>query len=111
MASIEQLPGSLSVTSKQGDDVTIPVVFRSGEPSAAMNLTGYTIEAHIFSVTGNIDLTVYSPDLSTGAVSFTLSKEQSSDLVGVYRWEVTWIDPGLKTRSVIEGTWEFVKNV
>lgn len=78
---------------------------------APVDLTGYTLEAHIFSSSGNIDLTVYSPDLSTGAVSFTLTKAQSEDLIGVYKWEVTWLDPGNKTRSVIEGTWEFVKNV
>lgn len=111
MSTVEQLPGNVPIRSKQGDDFTRPVQFRHGSPAVAMDLTGYTIEAHISTKAGEIPLLIYSADLSTGLITFTLSKTQSADLIGAYQWEMTWTDPSGNARSVLEGIWEFVKNV
>lgn len=103
MASFDQLPAIRDIEMIQGDDYTFTVQFMAGSPLVAVDLTGYTFDAHIKTAAANVPLTVYVATPSTGLAAVTITAAQSVVLRGNYVWELDWIDPTGKRRSMITG--------
>ena len=116
-----QTPADMSIEFVVGDELNIGLAFTSS--SAALNLTGYTLDAKVFKpVFANPDgsfaqgaytvgptaaiFTVSAVSLSGGTVNLGLTELQTSALspaVG-YRWYFRWTDTSGVTLTVLSGT-------
>lgn len=106
MATFSQLPGTLNLEFKRGDDVAVAVDF-------SVALTGYTVAASIVSLVSGAAIatpTVTVTDAAAGTISVGLTDEQTSAMAsGTYRWYVYWDAPGPTRRTVLEGMVEVVR--
>lgn len=111
MATFSQLPGDLDVQIVRGDEVTFSAVF------AAVDLTGFTVSAAVYSGFGADALTtpVAVPTVtvttatannvtsSTVQVSMTETQTLAISPTGSSRWYLRWVSPGGVTRTVLSG--------
>jgi hypothetical protein len=104
MALVTQLPGSLSLAFRKGDDFSTLVDFDG------TTLVGYTASAGLYStVTGALvqAMSTTITDASAGKVSVSLTDTQTAGLVaGTYNWRLDWVAPGSVQRNALAGTAE-----
>ena len=120
-----QTPADMSIEFVVGDELNVGLAFTqpSGSSSVAINLTGYTLEAKVYTPTfSNADgtfgsgaytigttaatFTVSAVSLSGGTVNIGLTETQTvalSPAVG-YRWFFRWTDTSGVTLTVLAGT-------
>jgi hypothetical protein len=111
MAVYSQLPGDLTLSLVRGDEVSFSSVF------TAVNLTGYTVTAAVYSGFGATatDTPIVTPSVtvttatvagvtsSTVQVSMTETQTLAISPVGTSRWYLRWVSPGGVTRTVLSG--------
>ena len=100
-------PGIYNFTLQRRSDHSIPLLFKDGN-DAAINLTGYTVEAQVWEETRTTkfaDFTTTYTDRSAGSVSIALTDTQTATFSpDVLKYDVLLIDPlGLK-EYYLEGT-------
>jgi hypothetical protein len=102
----EQLPGSMPLTFRAGDDIATEI-------DVSIPLVGYTVSSQIVSlVTGSIVQTVATSITSAanGIIGISLTDTETSVLpAGTYSWQLTWVAPGGVTRTALAGMVEVVK--
>ena len=107
----DHMPAPYDIEGVQGDDITVPLAFKSGTPLAAINLTDYTFVAKIKTAAGDVILTVYVPTPALGVISIVITKEQSELLNGSYPWQLDWITPANSKRTILSGFARISKDV
>lgn len=107
----DHMPASYDIEGVQGDDILVPLAFKSGTPLIAIDLTDYTFDAKIKTSAGDVVLTVYVPTPSLGVISIVITKEQSSLLNGSYPWQLDWITPAMNRRTILSGFVRMSKDV
>ena len=106
MPAHSQLPGSLNLLVKRGDDFSTAVDFD-------ISLVGYSVSASMHSlVTSNevavVGTAISSPNL--GQVTVSLPGEQTSSLSpGSYGWSMKWVTPTGSDRTVLSGILEVIR--
>lgn len=99
MSDYEQLPGTLNLAFKRGDDVSTMIDF-------SINMTGYTTTASIVSAVSGEAVTPFTvtvPSAANGQVNIALTDTQTSALAaGTYRWQMSWTQ-GAATRTALTG--------
>jgi len=105
------MPAPYDIEGVHGDDIPIPLLFKSGSPAVPINLTSYSFVATIHTKAGDIDLTVYIPSPVTGVISIVITKEQSELLNGSYPWQLDWITPATYRRTLLSGYVRIQPNV
>ena len=99
-----QLPGSMNLAFKRGDDFSTVIDF------GGVSLVGYTVSSEIRSlVTGAnvLPITTSITDAAAALISVSLTDSQTASLAaGTYGWRVDWIAPGGLQRSALNGTVE-----
>ena len=99
MSVYEQIPGTLNLAMKRGDDFSALVDF-------SLNMTGYTTTASIVSAVSGDTVTPFTvtvPSASNGQVNIALNDTQTTALAaGTYRWQMTWVQ-GNATRTALTG--------
>lgn len=99
MATYEQLPGTLNLAFRRGDDVSVLV-------DLSIAVTGYTFTSSIVSaVTNNevVPFTVTVPSAANGQVNVALTDTQTAALAaGTYKWQLQWTE-GSATRTALTG--------
>lgn len=105
MAAYEQLPGTLPLAFKAGDDFSALVDF-------SLDMTGYAVSASLLSiVTGSqvVAITASITNAASGQVNVSLSDTQTSAIQpGTYRWVLVGTQ-GAATRTLLEGHVEVVR--
>lgn len=115
-----QTPADMSIEFVVGDELNVGLAFTSN--SAAVNLTGYTLEAKVYvPVFANPDgtlsqgaytigttaatFTTAAVSLSGGTVNIGLTETQTAALNPAtgYRWFFRWIDTAGVTLTVLSG--------
>ena len=129
MVAFNQVPGDCTITAVVGDELNIGLQFTDqAEPPVPIDLTGYTLEAKVFSpvfdnpanslgsgglIIGPIAATfsIASVDLEEGHISLGLTETQTSSLntAAQYRFYVRWVDPDGVTLTVLSG--DFVARI
>ena len=129
MVALNLVPGECTITAVVGDELNVGLQFTDqATPPVAIDLTGYTIEAKIFSpvydnpdnslgtggkIVGPIAATfsVGEVDLEDGQISLGLTETQTTGLntAAQYRYYVRWVDPDGVTRTVLSG--DFVARI
>ena len=119
--AFSQIPADMSIEFVVGDELNVGLAFTSS--STPINLTGYTLEAKVFTpVFSNPDgsfsqgaytigttaatFTVAAVSLAGGTVNIGLTETQTlalSPAVG-YRWYFRWIDTSGVTLTVLSGS-------
>ena len=106
MATYTQLPGSLGLSLRRGDELGTTIDF------SPTTMTGYTVSAVITSlVTGNLVQTITASVSNgpNGVVSLALTETQTAALpVGTYGWRLEWDAPGNVRRTALQGMVEVV---
>lgn len=101
MPTYEQLPGSLGLSLRKGDELGTTVDF------TPTNLTGYTVTSDIISlVTGAVvqPITVAVTNATAGIVNISLTETQTGALpVGTLGWRLEWLAPGDVKRTALSG--------
>lgn len=101
--SYSQLPGTLNLVLKSGDEAGTVVDFD-------VSLSGHTVSSHIYSLVTYekvSDVATSVIDASAGRVN--LSFTEQTPPVGSYGWSMQWIAPGDAKRTVLTGVCEVVK--
>lgn len=100
MPSYEQVPGTLNLSFKRGDDVSALIDFTPAD------LTAHTVTSTIVSaVTGAavVPFTVTIPSAADGQVNIALTDTQTASMArGTYNWSLTWTE-GNVTRTALVG--------
>lgn len=129
MVAFNQVPGDCTITAVVGDELNIGLEFMDqGSPAAPINLTGYTLEAKVFTpvfdnpanslgtgglVVGPIaaTFTISAVNLAAGQISLGLTEAQTSSLntAKQYRYYVRWVSPAGTTLTVLSG--DFVARI
>jgi hypothetical protein len=103
MALVTQLPGSMSIAFRKGDDFSTLIDF-------SISLVSYTVSAGLYStVTGALvqSMTAAVTDAAAGLVSVSLTDTQTAGLVaGTYAWRLDWVAPGSVQRNALAGAAE-----
>lgn len=106
MASYTQLPGTLNLAVKAGDDFATIVDFD-------VNLTGYTTSASLVSLVTGSEISPISSTVTNaamGQVTIGLSDIQTSYFSpGSYRWSLKWTAPNGDVRSALGGILEVIR--
>lgn len=104
MSTYSQLPGSMGLAFKRGNDFGTVIDFDG------TTLVGYTVTASMTSlVTGAtvVPFTTSVTDASAGQVGIALSDTQTAALAaGTYGWQLDWTAPGSVQRTALSGTVE-----
>jgi hypothetical protein len=99
MAEYVQIPGTLNLAFRKGDDFSVTVDF-------SIALDGYTVEALMHSVVGGQLVQAFTTTITnsaTGIVSVSLTDTQTAALAsGTYRWIMTGTASGV-TRTYLAG--------
>ncbi len=99
-----QLPGSMSLAFKRGDDFSAVVDFDG------VSLAGYTATATISSLVSGLTvvaMAVSIVDPEAAQVSVSLTDTQTAALAaGTYGWRLDWTAPGGTNRAALQGTVE-----
>lgn len=104
MATYTNLPGTLNIEVRRGDELGLT-------PDFNIDLTGYTVAAAVYScVTGSTCGTMSASLTNTGSdgkVSLAMTEAETSALAqGTYRWALTWTAPGSVARMALTGALE-----
>ncbi len=120
-----QTPADMSIEFVKGDELNVALAFStgSGSSSTATNLTGYTLEAKVFTpVFANPDgsmgqgaytigataatFAITATSLSGGLVAISLTETQTAALSPAtgYRWYFRWTDATGYTLTVLSGS-------
>jgi hypothetical protein len=106
MASYSQLPGTLNLSVKSGDDFATTVDFD-------VNLTGYTTSVSLISLVTGSEITPISSTVTNaamGQVTINLTDVQTSALSpGSYRWGMKWTASNGDVRSALGGILEVIR--
>lgn len=107
MSMYTQLPGSLGLAFRKGDELGTTVDF------TPTDLTGYTVTSNIVSlVTGEVvqPITVSVVSATAGIVSISLTETQTAALpAGTYSWHFAWDAPGAVRRTALQGMVEVTR--
>lgn len=107
MSSYTQLPGSLGLSFRRGDELGTSIDF------TPTNLTGYTVTSAIVSlVSGDVvqPITVSIANATAGVVNISLSETQTAALpAGTYSWHMAWDAPGSVRRTALQGMVEVTR--
>ena len=105
MTTYTQLPGTMSLAFKRGDDFSTLIDFN-------VSLASYSVSATVTSlVTGAtvIPFTTSLADAAAGQVSVSLTDTQTASLAaGTYGWRLDWVAPGGVQRTALQGVVEVV---
>ena len=100
-------PGIYNFTLQRRSDHNIPLLFKDGN-DAAINLTGYTVEAQVWEETRTTkfaDFTTTYTDRSAGSVSIALTDTQTATFSpDILKYDVLLIDPSGLKEYYLEGT-------
>jgi hypothetical protein len=102
MATLDQLPGELNITVKQGDDLSFDCRFN-------VDMTGYTLSAYITPAgtsPTNIPITITNTDLINGVIHLFISRASIANLplnTNSNTWMFEWTVSGFK-RAILGGT-------
>lgn len=104
MAIFRQVPASMNLILKKGDEAAVAVDFDTA-------IVGYTVTASMHSLVTqstvqSIPATVTNAAL--GQVSLAFSETHTSIPAGSYGWSMQWVAPGSVTRTVMSGVAEIV---
>lgn len=107
MTTYTQLPGTMSLAFKRGDDFATSIDF------GGVSLVGYTVTSTLTSlITGNTvtAINVAVTDATAAVVSVSLTDTQTTALAsGTYGWRLDWIAPGGVQRTALQGVVEVVR--
>ena len=99
MASYEQLPGTLNLAFRRGDDFSVDADF-------SIDLTGFAVSAIAHSVVSEAQVIAFTTTLtnaSQGVVNISLTDSQTLGLaVGTYLWRLVGTS-GSVTRTYLAG--------
>jgi hypothetical protein len=104
MATYTNLPGTLNIEVRRGDELGLM-------PDFSVSLAGYTVSAAVYSVVtgdtaGTMTAALYG-DGSDGKVNLSMTEAETSALAtGTYRWALTWTAPGSVARMALTGALE-----
>lgn len=100
MATFDQLPGTLNLAFRAGDEFAALVDF-------SVSISNYSVTAEILStITGQsvLPITTSIVDAASGQVNLALSETQTASLPpGTYRWILYWDAPGSVRRTMLSG--------
>ena len=100
-------PGTYNFTLQRRSDHSIPLLFKDGN-DAAINLTGYTVEAQVWEETRTTkyaDFTTTYTDRAAGSVSIALTDTQTATFTpDVLKYDVLLINPAGLKEYYLEGT-------
>ena len=100
-------PGTYNFTLQRRSDHSIPLLFKDGN-DAAINLTGYTVEAQVWEETRTTkyaDFTTTYTDRSAGSVSIALTDTQTATFTpDILKYDVLLTDPSGLKEYYLEGT-------
>ena len=100
-------PGTYNFTLQRRSDHSIPLLFKDGN-DAAINLTGYTVEAQVWEETRTTkyaDFTTTYTDRSAGSVSIALTDTQTATFTpDILKYDVLLIDGAGSKQYYLEGT-------
>lgn len=103
-STYSQLPGTMSLAFKRGDDFSSSIDF------GGVSLVGYTVTSTLTSlVTGGTvsPITTSVTDAAAAVVSVSLTDTQTAALAaGTYGWRLDWIAPGGVQRAALQGVVE-----
>jgi len=99
-------PGTYNFTLQRRSDHSIPLLFKDGN-DAAINLTGYTVEAQVWEETRTTkyaDFTTTYTDRAAGSVSIALTDTQTATFTpDILKYDVLLIDPSGLKEYYLEG--------
>jgi hypothetical protein len=99
MATYEQLPGTLNLAFRKGDDFSV-------ESDFSIDLTGYTVTATVHSVVNDAQVVAFTTNVTnaaSGVVSVGLTDAQTLALAaGTYSWRMVGTASGI-TRTYLAG--------
>ena len=99
MATYEQLPGTLNLSLRRGDDFSVDADF-------SIDLTGFVVTATAHSVVNDAQVIAFTTTLTNaaqGVVNVTLTDSQTAGLaVGTYVWRLVGTSGGI-TRTYLAG--------
>ena len=100
-------PGTYNFTLQRRSDHTIPLLFKDSN-NAAINLTGYTVEAQVWEETRTTkyaDFAVTYTDRAAGSVSIALTDTQTATFTpDVLKYDVLLINPSGLKEYYLEGS-------
>ena len=100
-------PGTYNFTLQRRSYHSIPLLFKYGN-DAAIDLTGYTVEAQVWEETRTTkyaDFSVSYTDRVAGSVSITLTDTQTATFTpDILKYDVLLIDAGGSKEYYLEGT-------
>lgn len=106
MAAYQNVPGSMSLILKAGDDAGTLVDFD-------VSLDGRSVSSELYSlVTGQkiADIQATIPDSPAGKVNISLPASQTGSIPpGSYGWRLSWSSSQGGKRTVLEGVAEVVR--
>ena len=106
MPTYSQLPGSLSLSLRAGDELSSTIDFDT-------SLVGYTVTGDITSlVTGQTVTSIATTlvDAAAGQVGIAMTETQTGALAaGTYGWRLEWIAPGDVKRTALAGMVEVTR--
>jgi hypothetical protein len=104
MATYAQLPGSMNLAFRRGNDFATVIDFDG------TTLVGYAVTASVVSqVTGAtvVPMTTTVADAAAGQVGVSLTDTQTAAMpAGTYGWRLDWTAPGDVKRTALQGTVE-----
>ena len=100
-------PGTYNFTLQRRSDHSIPLLFKDGN-DAAINLTGYTVEAQVWEETRTTkyaDFTTTYTNRAAGSVSIALTDTQTATFTpDVLKYDVLLTAPSGSKEYYLEGT-------
>lgn len=106
MPTYSQLPGSLSLSLRAGDELSSTIDFDT-------SLVGYTVTSDITSlVTGQTVTSIATTlvDAAAGQVGIAMTEAQTGALAaGTYGWRLEWVAPGDVKRTALSGMVEVTR--
>lgn len=106
MPTYTQLPGSLSLSLRAGDELSSTIDFDT-------SLVGYTVTSGIVSlVTGQTVTSIATTlvDTAAGQVGIAMTETQTGSLAaGTYGWRLEWIAAGDVKRTALAGMVEVIR--
>ena len=99
-------PGTYNFTLQRRSDHTIPLMFKDGN-DAAINLTGYTVEAQVWEETRTTkyaDWTITYTNRSTGTIDMSLTDTQTATFSpSLLKYDVLLTNPSGLKEYYLEG--------
>lgn len=106
MPTYTQLPGSLSLSLRAGDELSSTIDFDT-------SLAGYTVTSNIVSLVSGQTVTSIATtlvDAAAGQVGIAMTETQTGSLAaGTYGWRLEWIAPGDVKRTALAGMVEVIR--